>query len=230
MVSYSSFSIEELVRRCSASGEIGAWEEFVRRFHRLIATVVLRTAGRLGDSSAQTVDDLIQDTYLKLCADDFRLLRNFEAHHQDAFIGFVKVVTANVVRDHFKLLRSQRHGANRLQDLPAYFDPAAGEDEEGSPKAIERAVLIQEIEQHLSECVAAVDRDRNTRVFWLYYRAGLSAAAIAALPGIDLSTKGVESLISRITKDLRTRMVTSRPADRVDAQKSTEGILPAQSF
>jgi RNA polymerase sigma-70 factor (ECF subfamily) len=227
--SYSSLSIEELVRRCSASGEIRAWEEFVRRFHRLIAAVVLRTAGRLGDSSSQTVDDLIQETYLKLCADDFRLLRNFKAHHSDGFIGFVKVVTANVVRDHFKQLRSQRHGANRMQDLPEDFDPAAAEDNEGGPKAIERAVLIQEIEDHL-EHLASADRDRSIRVFWLYYRAGLSAAAIAALPGIGLNIKGVESLISRITKDLRARIAAFRPAERGDARKSAEGILPAQSF
>ena len=51
MESYSSLSIEELVRRCSASRSADAWEEFVRRFHRLIATVILRTAARLGDSS-----------------------------------------------------------------------------------------------------------------------------------------------------------------------------------
>jgi RNA polymerase sigma-70 factor (ECF subfamily) len=227
---YSSLTIEELVRRCSASGEIGAWEEFVRRFHRLIATVALRTANRLGDSSSQTVDDLIQETYLKLCTDDFRLLRNFETHHPDAFIGFVKVVTANVVRDYFKLSHSQRRGANRLQALPEHFDPAAADVDAGGPRAIERAVLIQEIEQHLAECVVAPDRDRNTRVFWLYYRAGLSASAIAALPGIGLTTKGVESIIYRITNDLRARLKSSRPNDHDDSRRPTKGILPTESF
>src|SRR5271156_3667595 len=113
--SYSSISIEELVRECSASRSPRAWEEFVRRFHRLIATVTLRTASRLGDSSKQTVDDLIQETYLKLCADDFRILRSFEHQYPDAFTGYVKVVTANVVRDHFKSFHSQKRGANQLQ-------------------------------------------------------------------------------------------------------------------
>jgi hypothetical protein len=78
MESYSSISIEELVRRCTASRSPEAWEEFVRRFHRLIAAVILRTASRLCEASKQTVDDLIQETYLKLCADDFRVLRGFE--------------------------------------------------------------------------------------------------------------------------------------------------------
>jgi RNA polymerase sigma-70 factor, ECF subfamily len=82
MMSYSSISIEELIRQCSGSRTPQAWEEFVRRFHRLIATVILRTASRLGDASKQTVDDLIQETYLKLCADDFRILRTFEQQHR----------------------------------------------------------------------------------------------------------------------------------------------------
>jgi RNA polymerase sigma-70 factor, ECF subfamily len=230
VANYSSLSIEELVRRCSASEEIGAWEEFVRRFHRLIATVALRTASRLGDSSAQIVDDLIQETYLKLCNDDFRLLRNFEAHHPDAFIGFVKVVTANVVRDHFKLSHSQKRGGNRLEEQPEGFDPAAAEDKAGGPRAIERAVLIQEVEQYLDECVAPADRERNTRVFWLYYRAGLSAGAIAALPGIGLTTKGVESFICRITKDLRSKMARSGRDSRPEARKVSEGVGPPQSL
>src|ERR1700678_3100899 len=115
MESYSSLSIEELVRRCSASRSADAWEEFVRRFHRLIASVVLRTATRFGDSSRQTVDDLIQETYLKLCADKFRILRNFEQQHPDAFLGYIKVLAANVVRDHFKASYSQKRGANQVE-------------------------------------------------------------------------------------------------------------------
>src|ERR1700748_671860 len=117
MDNYSSVSIEELVRRCSASRSTAAWGEFIRRFHRLIATVILRTAARLGDSSRSTVDDLIQETYLKLCADDFRILRTFEQHHTDAFIAYVKVVTANVVRDHFKAAHSLRRGANQVESI-----------------------------------------------------------------------------------------------------------------
>jgi hypothetical protein len=43
-------------------------------------------------------------------------------------------------------------------------------------------------------------------VFWLYYRAGCSAAEIAAVPGIDLTAKGVESLLLRMTRELRRRL------------------------
>ena len=218
------------MRRCSASGETGAWEEFVRRFHRLIAAVVLRTASRLGDCSTQTVDDLIQETYLKLCADSFRLLREFDQRHPDAFLGFVRVVAANIVRDHFKSLHSKKRGPGQIESISEDLVPSAAEESAGSPKAIQRAVLLDEVERHLELSVSGPDQDRNARIFWLYYRTGLSAGAIAALPGIGLTTKGVESLILRITRELRQRMTASQPLESKLARSHGEGILPSESF
>jgi len=230
MGKYSSISVEELARRCCASGEVEAWEEFVRRFHRLIAKVVLRVAARYGDSSVSTVEDLIQETYLKLCADNYRILRDFEHRHCNAFVGFVQVMAANVVHDHFKSSFAKRRGANRVEVMSEDLVLIAGVESSGSPRAIERIVLIQQVQRYLNDCVAGVDQDRNIRVFWLYYRVGLSASAIAALPGIGLTTKGVESLLLRITRELRERMASSRPLSQGVVQEVAEGILPAESF
>jgi RNA polymerase sigma-70 factor (ECF subfamily) len=227
METYSSISTQELVRRCSASRNPEAWEEFVRRFHRLIATVVLRTAGKLGDSSRQTVDDLIQETYLKLCADHFRILRSFEQQHPEAFTGYIKVVTANVVRDHFKSAHSKKRGAGNLEQLADEYVPIASEDSAGSPKFIERAVLIEEITRCLDLCVAGPDQERNLHIFWLHYRAGLSARAIAELPGIGITTKGVESILLRITKELRERMAEPRIEVSDQIRQGPEGFALA---
>jgi RNA polymerase sigma-70 factor (ECF subfamily) len=227
METYASISIENLVRRCAASRSPEAWQEFVRRFHRLIATVILRTAARLGDASRQTVDDLIQETYLKLCADNFRILRTFEQQHPDAFTGYVKVLTANVVRDHFKSIHTQKRGAGQLEQIDEDFILTSADDSAGSPQSIERAVLIQEITRHLDLCLAGPDRDRNRRIFWLHYRAGLSARAIAGLPGIRITPKGVESILIRLTKDLRQRMADPPVPQREQMQREPEGFLPA---
>jgi RNA polymerase sigma-70 factor, ECF subfamily len=227
MESPASVSIEELVRRCAASRSPEAWEEFVRRFHRLIATVILRTAGRLGDASKQTVDDLLQETYLKLCADNFRILRTFQQQHPDAFTGYVKVLTANVVRDHFKSAHTQKRGAGQLEQIQEDFVPPAADDSAGSPQSIERAVLIQEITRHLDLCLAGPDHERNRRIFWLHYRAGLSARAIADLPGIRLTPKGVESILIRLTKDLRQRMAEPHVPLRKQMRPEPEGFLSA---
>jgi RNA polymerase sigma-70 factor, ECF subfamily len=223
-------SIEDLLGRCSISGDIAAWEEFVRRFHRLIAKVVLRIAARLGDSSRDTVDDLIQETYLKLCSDDYRILSEFEHRHPDAFIGYLKVLAANVARDHFKSAHSKKRRANQVESISEDLNPSAMEDSEGSPDSIERGILIQEVQVCLDLCISGQERDRNTKIFWLYYRVGLSAAAIAALPGIGLTTKGVESLILRITRELRGRMAALHPFEHETMQGAGEGNSPAKSF
>lgn len=227
---YSSLSIEELTHRCAASSEIGAWEEFVSRFHRLIAKVILRTVAGFGDSSKEIVDDLIQETYLKFCEDNYRRLREFDHRHANAFTGYVQVVAANVVRDHFKSSFSRKRGANRIESLSDGAIPAPLESSFGSPSTIERELLIGELERHLQICVPVADRERSIRIFWLYYRAGLSARAIASLPGIDLETKGVESLIFRIKVELQKKIGDLRH-QRADLRRdANEGILPAGSF
>ncbi len=103
---HSALSAEELALTYFRSGDEKAWSEFVRRFHPLIARVVLRVARQWGETSPQAVDDLIQDTYLKICSERERLLGSFTSPHADAIYGFMKVFTANLVHDHFKASRA----------------------------------------------------------------------------------------------------------------------------
>src|SRR5437763_17160334 len=92
-------SVEELLSRCAASGDLEAWQEFVRRYQRPIARVVYRVAERYADASPVVVDDLVQETYLKLCADNFRLLRTYVHEHPDGFASYIKVIASNLARD-----------------------------------------------------------------------------------------------------------------------------------
>src|ERR1700677_3947954 len=75
---YVALSSTELVRACAQTGRPLAWQEFIRRFNPLIAGVAIRTARRWGNFPLSLIDDLVQDTYLKLCADNYKLLRTFE--------------------------------------------------------------------------------------------------------------------------------------------------------
>jgi RNA polymerase sigma-70 factor (ECF subfamily) len=43
-------------------------------------------------------------------------------------------------------------------------------------------------------------------IFLLYYRQGLTASEIAALPALGLTTKGVESIIARLTHMIRSHI------------------------
>lgn len=203
-------SPEELIRACIKSGDAAVWEEFVERFHRLISVVVMRTARRWGENSPQTLDDLIQDTYLKLCADRFRLLQGFEPRHPDAVFGYLKVLTANVVHDHFRRLRSAKRGSGRISGEAELPEGKTGGRRPGDPQSIEQGILISEIDACLQSCGKDSMQQRDRRIFWLYYRQGLSARAIASLPSIGLSTKGVESTILRLTRFVRSELAERR--------------------
>src|SRR5262252_7334981 len=174
-MNYASQSPEELILTCMQTEDVAAWEEFVRRFQRLIASVALRIARRWGEPSPQVIDDLVQDTYLKLCADNFRLLRRFKSNHQDAFYGYLKVVTANLVHDHFKAAHSSKRGSGAVE----FAADAAGVP--STAKNSERGILLREIDATLSRLAAGPQLQRSRRIFWLYYRVGLTASAIAAL-------------------------------------------------
>lgn len=208
---YSAISPEELVVACIQPGSETAWAEFVRRFHPLIARVALRVARQWGDPSPQVIDDLVQETYLKLCADRLRVLQNFKSAHKDAIYGYIKVFTTNLVHDHFKVVHSQKRGGSATNT--SIDDPAldgALLTAASTPAILERDVLIQQIDACLQVVASGPGLERDRRIFWLYYRVGLPARAIAALPTVGLSTKGVESTLLRLTRQVRQRLVSSR--------------------
>jgi RNA polymerase sigma-70 factor (ECF subfamily) len=93
-----------------------------------------RTACQWGKDPAQFVDDLLQETYLKLCADKCRLLLEFAEQHSDAAVlGYIKTIAINVAHDHFKSLHSQKRGAGETDQLLEDFDPAAQSSSYGGP-------------------------------------------------------------------------------------------------
>ncbi len=201
-MNYSSVSSQELLKACVTRADAEAWEEFVRRFQPLIAGVVARTAMRWPEASPALVDDLVQETYLKLCTDEFRRLREFENRFEDAIYGFLKAVAYNVAMDHFKVRHATKRGSQLLSKTE--FDITLQTVAKKDP--VEDRILLREIEE-LVDRITETDRDKL--VFLLYYRQGFTAKAISELPGIDLSEKGVESCILRLTRLLRQHIVGS---------------------
>jgi RNA polymerase sigma-70 factor (ECF subfamily) len=196
---YASLSANDLVQHCAHSGNGEAWREFLRRFQRPIALVVLRTARRWGEPATTLVDDLVQDTFLRLCADDCRLLRGFESRGEDSIIGYLKVIAANVTHDHFRARTSTKRGGEMRRvegetDGTEYL-PAANDQ----VKEIETGLQIAEIHRTLETLGTAGVSERDRTIFWLYYRQGFSARDIGEIPTFGLTVKGVESSIHRTT-------------------------------
>lgn len=224
-------SAEELIRACAESNDSAAWEEFVARFHRPVSLSIVRAAYQWGAIPQQIVDDLVQETYLKLCTDKCRLLREFAIQHPEAVMGYIKTVAVNVAHDHFKSLHSQKRGSGETAQLQEDFEPQAQSGDTGGQAAMEREILLAEIDRCLETCSEGPDQERDRLIFWLHYQQGMSAKAIAALPTVGLTAKGVESAIFRLTRQVRERIAGLRSQTPVPTQPTGErGFRPAESY
>lgn len=195
--------LEKIAERCK-SGDAEAWEELISRTHRIVAAVIRSTLGRWGARDPIPLDDLIQDVYLKLSANRARGFAAFEAQHPRAVLAYVKATAASVAHDYYKSAVAIKRGAGARAEP---IDDAGIASADPAPN-LERALLLRQVADIISEFPA---RDRT--IFWLYYRQGLAASAIARIPAFDLTSKGVESCIARLTRAVRDRMAapTIRP-------------------
>jgi len=182
----------EIVAACLESGTDAAWIAFVQRFQPLIASSVARVVRRYGVPAPALIDDLTQDTYLRLCKDNCRNLREFRAQHDEAIFGYLKVIATSVALDYFRARTTHK----RRGEMP---DDGSGLEASISPGSIEQSALLLELEAH----VAANESERDRTIFSLYYRQGFTARDIASISGLGLSQKGVEACIYRITQSLR---------------------------
>jgi RNA polymerase sigma-70 factor (ECF subfamily) len=194
-----------LVRACIDRGDEAAWGEFVRRFRAVIGATVIRTARRFGDSGPQLIDDLVQETYLKICSDRCRILREFRPQAEESIFGLLKTVAFSVTQDYFRSSMAAKRGAGcRETPLDRYTESAVA-GREGLPQA-EREVLLGQIDDCLAVAGEGGTPERDRQIFWLYYRHGMTSRAIAAISRIGLTQKGVESVIQRLTNSVRRRL------------------------
>ena len=198
-------SAQELVQLCLGNNQRAAWEEFVRRYQPTIASAVKQTARHWTMPQHALVDDLVHDTYLKLMANNCRALRELQLTHENAIFGFLRTVASHIVTDHFRGTRNKKRSSGKEDislDDPDVFAPLAG----GSGLTVEQEIMFREIDTILKSFSSEPNFVRDYCIFWLYYRYGFTAKAIASLSSIDLEVKGVESALLRLIKLVRSKM------------------------
>lgn len=199
MRAHEHYTDEELVRLLLTTRDedlrADLWVEFWRRFHHpvIVLTVRRRLVRRTGRAEPALVEDLAQETFIKICKPDFKVLRNFEFRHENALRALLKVMAAHVVEDYF---RQHKIVPDPLDaDIPG---PSDFRDD------VERRRQIEKVEACLQQLVDKPNFARDRKAFWLYYRDGLTALAISRIPEIGFNgVKGVESALLRMIKFLR---------------------------
>lgn len=202
-------SLLELLEQCLESSTTARWELFIKRLQPAIASSIWRTLTRAGvppQENRALIDDLVQQTFLRICEGDFRVLRRLKGSTEAGLVAYLRTIAAHIAIDYL------RGRGPRTEEL----DNASGQV---TSEADDSTVLLAEIDRHLRRCSEENFR-RDRRVFWLYHRAGITAKAIAALPGINLNVKGVESLILRLTRCLRKLFAETPAAGGISSQST----------
>jgi len=187
--------ISELYGDCIRSGgKHSACDEFFRTVQPVLRRVCWRVARQY--DAPEDVDDLVQEVSLKLIASGTSILASLPAR-TEAALAYLSVLAANSARDFFRARRASKRGTQPAISLDDQVKTIAAVLDVG--QRYDRALLLTRIEENLPE-----DR-REQVVFRLYYRQGFTAKEIADIPAMNLTTKGVESMIFRITRGIRLR-------------------------
>jgi RNA polymerase sigma factor (sigma-70 family) len=199
-MNWQELSDRELVELCLQDNQHGAWTEFLRRFQPLMAAVVTKTIRRWIPPSRNLVDDLVQSSLRKLCDNHCRAMRGFRWLHENSFRGFLKVVSSNVVQDHFR-----KYPPARVEEDLEEVGPDALRSE-ASTGSVETEALVHKLIACLQRLLSAeADFKRNLAIFLLYYRYGLTAKEISGL--YPLTLKAVENTLLRLVRIAKARCI-----------------------
>lgn len=207
----SRVPVNELAKACAGSADAAEWEEFLRRCVPIASLVAGRVSRMwMGRATPSVVDDIVQEVFLKLCEQHRRILREFSPRGEDSFFGLLRTVSASVANDYFRRQHSAKRGGKVVTvELDEYTSAVVpGSDD---PEGVQKAVLLAELDRKLRSAPSVI-AERDRAIFWLYYLQGLTAEEIAGLPATQLSAKGVESALRRVTTWLRKELEQQSPA------------------
>jgi RNA polymerase sigma-70 factor, ECF subfamily len=197
-VDLSALPLREVLKACSESGNVNEWEEFIRRTNKLLNSTVRRACIRYGLPVADLIDDFLQDIYLKIARNPEQVLQRFVDENPEGIYPYLKIMAVNVVTDFCRSKEAARRRASDTVFLEG-SDISTGH----SSQQVESELLLAQVDHILNRHVQGPFSKRDHSVFWLYYQQGMTSKAIASLPGVELTTKGVEALLHRLTRVVR---------------------------
>jgi RNA polymerase sigma factor (sigma-70 family) len=143
-------------------GEKGAWEAFVRRYAGLVVAAVRGVA-----REAAEVEDLTQEVFLRLCRNDFRLLRSYDPARA-GLSTWITIVARSTARD---ALRRHRPVSVPIEAVPE------------AQLAVDPVEPVRKLK--LPEALLS---PRQREILTMLYDRDMDVAEIAGLLGIDPQT------------------------------------------
>jgi len=143
-------------------GDSAAWKSFVRRYGGLIVAAVRGIAPLPGE-----IDDLTQEVFVRLCKDDFRLLRSYDPSRA-ALSTWLTIVARSTARD---ALRRRRFDSVPIEAVPE------------AQLAVDPVEPVQKLK--LPEALLS---PRQREILTMLYDRDMDVAEVAQLLGIDPQT------------------------------------------
>jgi RNA polymerase sigma-70 factor (ECF subfamily) len=143
-------------------GEKAAWDAFVRRYGGLVVAAVRGVA-----MAQPEVEDLTQEVFVRLCKDDFRLLRGYDPARA-SLSTWITIVARSTARDGLR--------RRRAETVPLDFVPEA-------QLAIDPVEPVQKLK--LPEALLS---PRQRQILAMLYDRDMDVAEIAQALGIDPQT------------------------------------------
>jgi RNA polymerase sigma factor (sigma-70 family) len=145
-----------------ARGDKGAWEAFVRRYGALVAAAVRGVA-----REATEIEDLAQEVFLRLCKDDFRLLRSYDPARA-GLSTWITIVARSTARDAMRRYRPVLTPIDAVPEGRLAVDPVEPAQKLKLPEALlsprQREILgmLYDREMEVAEIAEALGIDPQT--------------------------------------------------------------------
>jgi RNA polymerase sigma factor (sigma-70 family) len=143
-------------------GEKTAWDAFVRRYGGLVVAAVRGVA-----MAQPEVEDLTQEVFVRLCKDDFRLLRSYDPARA-SLSTWITIVARSTARDGLRRRRAETVPLDVVPEAQLAIDPVEPVQKLKLPEALlsprQRQILamLYDREMDVAEIAQALAIDPQT--------------------------------------------------------------------
>ena len=143
-------------------GEKGAWEAFVRRYAGLVAAAVRGVAREPSE-----IEDLAQEVFVRLCKDNFRLLRSYDPARA-GLSTWITIVARSTARDAMRRHRPVLMPIDAVPEGRLAVDPVEPVQKLKLPEALlsprqrEILTMLYDREMEVAEIAQALGIDPQT--------------------------------------------------------------------
>jgi RNA polymerase sigma factor (sigma-70 family) len=143
-------------------GEKAAWDAFVRRYGGLVVAAVRGIAAGQSD-----IEDLTQEVFVRLCKDDFRLLRSFDPARA-SLSTWLTIVARSTARDGLRRRRADAVPLEAVPEAQLAIDPVEPVEKLKLPEALlsprqrEILAMLYDREMDVAEIAGALGIDAQT--------------------------------------------------------------------